>query len=100
VNPWLWPLQFHGFLLVPPKTRFLSLSKIRREIFGFGKNLFWELVPCVEVALVSKFHLIWCPVAQESRLGRKEQILGENHVSRDLLSDIVWPSRTMYYSAG
>jgi hypothetical protein len=24
----------------PPKTRFLSSSKIRREIIGFGKNLF------------------------------------------------------------
>jgi hypothetical protein len=43
----------------------LSSSKIGREIFGFGKNLFWKLVPCIEVTLVSKFHLIWCPIAEE-----------------------------------
>jgi hypothetical protein len=44
------------FLLVPLKPRFFSSSKIRSKIFGFGKNLFWELVPCVEVTLESKFH--------------------------------------------
>jgi hypothetical protein len=51
------------------KPSVLSSSKIRKEIIGFGKkNLFWDLVPCVVVAFVSKFHPIWCPIAQESRL--------------------------------
>jgi hypothetical protein len=68
---------------------FLSSSKIRSEIFGYGKNLFWELIPCVVVNLVSKFHLIWCPIAQELSLRRKRRILGENHVSRDLPADNV-----------
>jgi hypothetical protein len=36
----------------------LSSSKIEREILGFVKNLFWELVLGVEVTLVSKLHLI------------------------------------------
>jgi hypothetical protein len=63
VNPWLKPLGFHGFLQVPVKPRFLSSSKIGREIIGFGKNLFWELVPFIEVTLVYKFHPIWCPIA-------------------------------------
>jgi hypothetical protein len=49
---------------------------------------------------VSKFHLIWCFIAQESSLRRKERILGENHVFIDHLLDIVWPSRIMYGSAG
>jgi hypothetical protein len=80
VNPWLQPLRFHGFLLVPLKPRFLSSSKIRREIIGFGKIIFWELVPCAKMTLVSKFHLIWSTIAQESNLGRKGQILRENHV--------------------
>jgi hypothetical protein len=31
----------------------------------------WELVPCVEVTLVSKLHPIWRLVAQESKLRRK-----------------------------
>jgi hypothetical protein len=58
-------------LLVPPKHRFFSSSKIEREIFGFGKKPLWELVPCIEVTLVSKFHPIWCHVAQESKLSQK-----------------------------
>jgi hypothetical protein len=45
-----------GFLLVPLKSRFLSSSEMRREIFKFRKNLFWKLVPCVEVTIVPKFH--------------------------------------------
>jgi hypothetical protein len=53
-----------------PKPMFLSSSKIRREIFGFRKKLFWELIPSVEVILVSKFHPIWCPITQESSLRR------------------------------
>jgi hypothetical protein len=88
-------LQFHVFLLISPKPMFLSSSKIRREIVECGKNLFWELVPCVEMTLVSKFHLIWCPIAQESSLGRNERILGENRISRDLPPDNVWSQRTM-----
>jgi hypothetical protein len=72
LQPWsesmALPLQFHGFLRVSPKPRFFRSSKIRREIIRFGGKLFWELVPCVEVTLVSKFHLIWCPIAQESSL--------------------------------
>jgi hypothetical protein len=59
---------------------FLSSSKIGRKIIGFGKNHFWELVPCVEVTLVSKFYSIYSTIAQESKLGRKRLILGENHV--------------------
>jgi hypothetical protein len=46
----------------------------------FGENHFWELVPCVEVILVSKFYSIWSTIAQESNLGRKERILEETHV--------------------
>jgi hypothetical protein len=30
----------------------------------------WKLVPCVEVTLMSKFHPIWCLIAQESKLRR------------------------------
>jgi hypothetical protein len=30
-----------------PKPRFLSSSRIEREIFGFRRDLFCELVPCV-----------------------------------------------------
>jgi hypothetical protein len=71
------------FFLVAPKPWFLSSSKIRREIF-------WELVPCIEVILVFKFHPIWCHIAQESSLERKGWILGENCVFGDLLPDIVW----------
>jgi hypothetical protein len=59
---------------------FLSLSKIGQEIFVFGINPFWEPVPCVEVTLVSKFHPIWCPIAQESGPGKKGRNLGENCV--------------------
>jgi hypothetical protein len=32
------------------------------------KNLFWKLVPCIEVTLVSKFHSILSTIAQESNL--------------------------------
>jgi hypothetical protein len=34
---------------------FSSSHKIGREILGFRKTLFWELVPCLEVTLVFKF---------------------------------------------
>jgi hypothetical protein len=36
-----------------------------------GKKSFLELVSCVEVTLVSKFHLIWCLIAEESKLRRR-----------------------------
>jgi hypothetical protein len=68
------------FLFVPQKPIFFSSSKIRREIIRFGKTLFWDLVPCVEVTLVSKLHLIWSAIAQESRLGRKGRIFWRNCV--------------------
>jgi hypothetical protein len=100
VNPWLYLLRFYRFLLVPLKRRFLSSSKIGRKIFGFERNLFWKFVPCVEVTLVSKFHPIWYPIAQESSLERNGRILGENHIFIDLLPDIVWPSWTMYGPTG
>jgi hypothetical protein len=29
---------------------------------------------------MSKFHSIWCPMAQESSLGRKGRTLGENRI--------------------
>jgi hypothetical protein len=74
----------------PQKPRFLSSSKIGMEIFGFRKNLFQKLLPCVEVTHMSKFHPVWGRIAQESNLGRKGWILGENHVSRDLPADNVW----------
>jgi hypothetical protein len=70
-------MDFSSF---PQNLGFLSSSKIEREIVGFRKNLFCELVPCVEVTLVSMFHLIWSTIAQESNLGIKEGILGENRV--------------------
>jgi hypothetical protein len=38
------------------------------EIYGSGKNQCRELVPCVEVNVMSKFHLVWGPIAQESNL--------------------------------
>jgi hypothetical protein len=70
----------HNLVLrVHPKSEEISLDS--------GKKLFWELVPCVKVTLVSKFHPIWCPIAQESMLGVKGQILWEKRVSRYLLLD-------------
>jgi hypothetical protein len=59
----------HRFLRVHPKSEGKSLY--------LGKPL-WELVPCVEVTLVSNFHSILCLVAQESRLGRKGSTLTKN----------------------
>jgi hypothetical protein len=65
---------------IPPKPRFIRSSKIGREIVGFGKKLLWELVSCVEVTFESKFHSIWSTIVEESKLKRKGQILGENHI--------------------
>jgi hypothetical protein len=38
---------------------------------------------------MSKCYLIWCPIAQESSLGRNGRILGDNRVSKDLPSNNV-----------
>jgi hypothetical protein len=62
--------------MFPPKPCSLSSSKIEREFLGHGQNLFWELVPGVEVTLVSKFRSIWSTIAQESSFGRKGWIFG------------------------
>jgi hypothetical protein len=84
------PFDFTDFSKFPQNLSFLVHPKSEGKSLDLGENLFWQLVPCVEVTLMSKFHPIWCSIAQESSLGRKGRILGENHVSRDLLVDNVW----------
>jgi hypothetical protein len=76
-----------------PKTYFFEFIQNQKENFGFGKTLFWKLIPYVEVTLVSKFHPIWCPIAHESRLGRQRRILGKHRVSDT-------PNRTKSDSTG
>jgi hypothetical protein len=49
------------------KLGFLSSSKIGREIFGFGKDLFRNTIPFVET-LVSKFCEIWWTVTRDPLL--------------------------------
>jgi hypothetical protein len=78
VNAWLWPLDLADFSHFPQNLGSSSLSKIEREIFGFEKKTIWELIPCVEMTLMSNFHSILCLVAQESRLGRKCLVLTQN----------------------
>jgi hypothetical protein len=95
VNSWLEPHESHGFLSVFPKSSSSSSSKIEREILGLGKNLFWELVPGVEVTLVPKFHSIWSTIAQELSFGRKGRILRRKICSRDLLPGFIRPYRTL-----
>jgi hypothetical protein len=56
---------------IPLNLDYLSSSKLGREICGFEKKTLWELVSCVEVILVSKFHPIWYLITQESKLRRK-----------------------------
>jgi hypothetical protein len=51
------------------KLGFLSSSKIRRKIFGFGKNLFGNIVLFVEVTLVSIFCEIWWTLTRDPLLG-------------------------------
>jgi hypothetical protein len=77
-------------------------SKMERKILGLGKNLFWELVPGVEVTLVSKFHSIWSNIAQESNFGMKGVDFGKKNLLPRLptglylaLSDFVRKSRTL-----
>jgi hypothetical protein len=62
-------LRFGGFLPILPKSRFFSSCKIEREMFGFGKNLFGNIVPFVEVTLVSMFHEIWWTETRDQLLG-------------------------------
>jgi hypothetical protein len=59
---------------------FLFHPKLEGKSLDLDKKHFWELVPCVEVNLVSKFHSIWSTIAQESNLVTKGQILEENHI--------------------
>jgi hypothetical protein len=42
-----------------------------------------------------KFHLIWCSIAQESRLRRMRRILGENYFSRYLPADNIRSYQTI-----
>jgi hypothetical protein len=85
-------MDFSSF---PQNLGFLVHPKSEGKSLDLGKNLFQELVPCVVVILVFKFHPIWCPIDQESSMERKGPILEENSVSRDLLPDIVWSYQTM-----
>jgi hypothetical protein len=55
-----------------------------------GKPLL-EPIPCVEVTFVSKFHPIWCLVAQESKLRR--MFLGGSDIS-DSFSRYIHQNRT------
>jgi hypothetical protein len=64
-----------------PKTKVFELIQNQKgNRWIWKKKLFWKLVPCIEVTLMSKFYSIWSTIPQESNLGRKGQILGENHV--------------------
>jgi hypothetical protein len=74
------PFDFTDFSSFPQNLGFLVHPKSEGKSLHLGKTLFWEFVPFVEMTLVSKFHLIWCPITQESRLGRNGRILRENHV--------------------
>jgi hypothetical protein len=51
--------------------------KSEGKSFDLEKTYFRKVFPCVEVTLVSEFHLIWCLIAQESKLGRKGWILNK-----------------------
>jgi hypothetical protein len=44
---------------------------------------------------VFKFHSIWSIITQESNLGKNDRFCEKIAFSRDLLSDNVWPHRTM-----
>jgi hypothetical protein len=64
--PSIWRIS-----LFPPKPRFFEFIQNRKGNIWIWKKSHWELVPCIEVTLVSKFYPIWCLVAQESKLRRK-----------------------------
>jgi hypothetical protein len=55
------------------------------------EKTFLELVPCVEVTLVSKFHPIYCLIAQESKLRRK--FLSGPDISGNF-TGYIWLNRT------
>jgi hypothetical protein len=79
VNPWLYPLRFSEFLPFPPKPSFFELIQNRKEnLWIWEKKTLWELVPCAEVTLVSKFHSILCLIAQKSMLEKKCSVLWKN----------------------
>jgi hypothetical protein len=59
---WISP----GFL---QKLGFSSSSEIKRESLDLGKNLFRNIVPFVEVTLVSKFHEISWAITRDQLLG-------------------------------
>jgi hypothetical protein len=113
-------LWFHGFLLVPPKPRFLSSSKIERGIIWFGKKPFLGTCslcwgdPCVQVSFDLKKY------SSRIKLGNKGADFGRKScfpetsyrtmsgptltwtrsdlqfwVSRNLKSDNIWLYRTM-----
>jgi hypothetical protein len=65
------------------KAQFFEFIQNRKGNLWIWENLFWELVPCVEVTFVSKFHPIWRPIVQESSLGRNGRILGEVRIYRN-----------------
>jgi hypothetical protein len=54
-----------------PKPRFFEFIQNQKENLWIWEKAHWKLVTCVEVTIVSKFHLFWCPVAQESKLRTK-----------------------------
>jgi hypothetical protein len=56
-----------GFLPFLPKPMFFNFIQNQKGNLWIWQKPHWELVPCVEVILVSKFHPIWCLVAQESK---------------------------------
>jgi hypothetical protein len=65
---------------VSPKTQVLRVHpKSERKSLNLEKKPHWKLVTYVEVTLVSKFHLFWCLVAQESKL--RSKFLGRLDIS-------------------
>jgi hypothetical protein len=60
--------------MFPLKPRFFEFIQNPKGNLSIWENPLWELDPCVEVTLVSKFHPFWCLIAQESKLGRKDLV--------------------------
>jgi hypothetical protein len=56
---------------ISPKPIFFEFIQNQKGNIWIWEKPLWELVPCVKVTLVSKFHPIWCLLAQESKLRRK-----------------------------
>jgi hypothetical protein len=59
------------FPLIPVKPKFFEFIQNRKENIWNWKKPLCEVVPYVEVTLISKFHPIFRLVAQEPKLGRK-----------------------------